>query len=389
MMKTKRLIAIVLGALMTLSCFSGCGGGSGTAGSGANELMIGGAGPLTGSTAIYGIAVKKGAELAINEINEAGGVNGITFKLNFQDDENDAQKSVNAYNKCVDDGCKVFLGPVTSIPCVSVVEEAASNNMFLITPSATAKDCISSDNAVRVCFNDPNQGNASAQYIADNNLAKKIAVIYDSSDVYSSGIYETFDATAKEKGLEIVSVQSFTSSNNTDFSVALQKISESGAELVYLPFYYQQAALVIQQAAKAGYDFKYFGCDGLDGLVKQLDADADLADGVMLLTGFAPDASDEKSQAFVSAYEAAYDETPTQFAAASYDAIYAIKAALEKADISDASISASDLCDEILAVMTQITVEGVTGTITWGEDGEPNKDAKAVKIVDGAYQSMD
>ena len=184
-------------------------------------------------------------------------------------------------------------------------------------------------------------------------------------------------------------MQSFTSSNNTDFSVALQKISESGAELVYLPFYYQQAALVIQQAAKAGYDFKYFGCDGLDGLVKQLDADADLADGVMLLTGFAPDASDEKSQAFVSAYEAAYDETPTQFAAASYDAIYAIKAALEKADISDASISASDLCDEILAVMTQITVEGVTGTITWGEDGEPNKDAKAVKIVDGAYQSMD
>ena len=212
MMKTKRPIAIVLGALMTLSCFSGCGGGSGTAGSGANELMIGGAGPLTGSTAIYGIAVKNGAELAINEINEAGGVNGITFKLNFQDDENDAQKSVNAYNKCVDDGCKVFLGPVTSIPCVSVVEEAASNNMFLITPSATAKDCISSDNAVRVCFNDPNQGNASAQYIADNNLAKKIAVIYDSSDVYSSGIYETFDATAKEKGLEIVSVQSFTSS---------------------------------------------------------------------------------------------------------------------------------------------------------------------------------
>lgn len=261
--------------------------------------------------------------------------------------------------------------------------------MFQITPSGSAVDCVANDNAFRICFNDPNQGIASAQYIAQNDVAKKVAVIYDSSDVYSSGIFDKFVAEAEEQGLEIVAKEAFTSDAKTDFSVQLQKVKESGAELVFLPIYYQEAALILAQADKAGIDnVKWFGCDGLDGIINQLGDDAALAEGVMLLTPFAADAEDDLTQNFVKAYKEKYGVIPNQFAADAYDAAYAIKAAVEQAEVKDGTISTSDLCEKLKAAMLKITVDGVTGSMTWTADGEPTKDPKAMVIKDGAYSAL-
>lgn len=385
----KRTLALVLAICMSLFVFAGCGSTSGTE-VGDNTIVIGGIGPLTGSAAIYGNAVKNGMQLAVDEINAAGGVNGIKFALNFQDDENDAEKAVNAYNTLMDAGLKVLAGTVTSDPCVAVAAKSAEDNVFQITPSGSSVQCTTYDNAYRVCFNDPNQGLAAAQYIKENNLASKVAVIYNSSDVYSSGIYEKFASEASKDGLEITTAQAFTKDNATDFSVQLQKIKESGAELVFLPIYYQEAALILTQADKAGFDFKWFGCDGLDGLTDQLgEANVAMAEDVMLLTPFAADATDEASVKFVSAYKAKFNnETPIQFAADGYDAIYAIKTAMEKAEIKDSSVSASELCEALKKVMTEIEVAGVTGHMTWDESGEPTKEPKAMVIKNGEYKAM-
>ena len=262
--------------------------------------------------------------------------------------------------------------------------------MFMLTPSGSAVECVQFDNAFRICFSDPNQGIAAAQYIKNNNVASKIGVIYDSSDVYSSGIYEKFRTEAASLGLEIVSSQAFTSDSNKDFSVQLQQIKSAGADLIFLPIYYQEAALILTQAHNAGLETKFFGCDGLDGVIKQLGNDAAYAEGVMLLTAYTSDSKEEKSAAFTKAYSEKYnDSNPNQFAADAYDAVYTIKVALEKADVKDASISASELCDLLKKAMTEIEVDGVTGHMVWDESGEPTKDPKAMQIVDGAYTALD
>lgn len=383
----KKLVSLGLAAAMALTSLTGCGSkaeGSST------ELVIGGSGPLTGPAATYGNAVKNGTQLAIDEINKAGGVNGIKLKLNFQDDEADPEKAVNAYNTTLDAGAKVFVGTTTSGACEAIADKTNQDGMFLISPSASSVDSVKNDNQFRVCFNDPNQGSASADYISSNKLASKVAIIYKSSDVYSSGVYEKFVAKAKEDGLEVVAEEAFTADSNTDFSAQLQKVKDSKADLLFLPLYYEEAALILQQADKAGIKTKVFGCDGLDGLTTQLKDNLELTEGVMLLTPFAADAKDEKTQEFVKAYKAAYNnEVPIQFAADAYDAVYTVKAAMEKAGIKDASISINDMCDKLKAAMTEITVDGVTGSMTWDASGEPTKDPKAMVIQSGEYKAME
>ena len=394
----KKAMSLVLAAAMAFS-FAACGGASGTSGatstaSGAASttgtasgaaIKIGGIGPLTGGAAIYGNAVKNGAELAVEEINAKG---GLQFELNFQDDENDPEKSLNAYNNLKDWGMQALLGTVTTQPCLTVAPETAADNMFLLTPSASAVDVIKEDNAFQVCFTDPNQGVASADYIADNGLATKIAIIYDSSDAYSSGIHDKFKEEAATKGLEIVADEAFTADNKTDFSVQVQKAKSSGAELVFLPIYYSEANLIIQEMNKQGCTASIFGCDGLDGLLTIEGADTSLFEGVMLLTPFAADAQDEKTQNFVSKYEEKYGETPNQFAADAYDGVYTILAACEQGGVT-ADMDASAVCDALKAAMTQITVDGLTGEgMKWEATGEVNKAPRAVKIQNGAYTAM-
>ena len=350
-------------------------------------IKVGGIGPITGAAATYGNAVKNAEELAVKEINAANGSDVFDWK--FEDDEHDAEKSVNAYNSLKDWGMQVLAGPVTTTPTLAVAAESVNDNMFVLTPSASAQTVIETgDNVFQICFTDPNQGVASADYIAENALATKIGVIYDSSDAYSSGIYAKFKTEAESKGLEIVTAEAFTSDNKSDLSTQVAKCQEAGAELVFLPIYYTEASQILTTANKTGYEPIFFGCDGMDGILDVEGFDTSLAEGLMLLTPFAADAQDEKTQAFVSAYVAAYGETPNQFAADAYDAIYAIKAAMEEADITPET-SVSDTCDKMKEAMLKIKVNGLTGEdMTWTEDGEPHKAPKAVKVVDGAYQAM-
>ena len=351
-------------------------------------FKIGGIGPVTGAAAVYGLAVKNGAQIAVDEINADGGINGYQIEFNFQDDEHDAEKSVNAYNTLKDWGMQVLMGTVTSAPCVAVADKTNADNMFQITPSGSSVECAQNPNVFRVCFSDPDQGAASATYIAENKLAEKIAVIYGSSDVYSSGIYEKFASEAANQSLEIVDAEAFTADSNKDFSTQLQKAKDAGADLVFLPIYYTEASLILKQADTMGYAPKFFGCDGMDGILQVENFDTKLAEGLMLLTPFAADAQDELTQKFVTSYKENYGETPIQFAADAYDAIYAIKAAMEEADITPET-SVSDTCDKMKEAMLKIKVNGLTGEdMTWTEDGEPHKAPKAVKVVDGAYQAM-
>ncbi|MBE7022800.1 MAG: amino acid ABC transporter substrate-binding protein [Ruminococcaceae bacterium] len=381
----KKCMAILMAALMTVLALSGCTATQVDE----NALVIGGIGPVTGVAAAYGQGVKNGATLAVEEINAAGGVNGLQLAFHFEDDEHDAEKAVNAYNTLKDKGIQLLMGTVTSVPCVAVAAKTAEDNMFQLTPSGSSVECIKNDNAFRICFSDPNQGAASAEYIAEHQLASKVAVIYNSSDVYSQGIYETFAAEAAARNLTITTAEAFTDDSATDFTVQLQKVKESGAELLFLPIYYEAAALILTQADNMDLDVKFFGCDGLDGIIGQLGDNAALADGVMLLTPFAADATDEKSVAFVTAYKEKYNnEIPNQFAADAYDAIYTIKAALEDAQVTDATISMSELCEKLKVSMQNITVAGVTGTMQWDASGEPTKDPKAMYIENGAYKAM-
>ncbi len=386
MKKLKKVVSLLLVTSVAVASLTACGT---KVSSGGDTFFVGGIGPVTGGAAVYGQSVKNAAELAVEEINKAGGINGTQIKFSFEDDEADGEKAVNAYNTLKDQGMKILMGTVTSGACASVIDKTKSDNMFQLTPSASSKDVLALGNVFQVCFSDPNQGIASADYIGSKGIASKVAVIYDSSDIYSSGIYEKFKEEAAGQNFEIVAEEAFTADSKTDFSVQLQKAKDAGAELVFLPIYYAEASLILTQAAALDYKPIFFGCDGLDGILTVDNFDTSLAEGVMLLTPFAADATDEKTVAFVNAYKAKYTDTPNQFAADAYDAIYIIKAAIEKSG-AKADMSISELGDAIRGAMTQISVDGLTGAgMTWSEAGEVNKAPRAVVIQDGAYVSAE
>ncbi len=364
---------------------------SGDAASASSDLTwkIGGQGPLTGGAAIYGQAVVNGAQIAIDEINKNGGINGYQVEFKTADDEHDQEKAVNAYNSLKDWGMQMLIGPTTSAPTIAVASEAQNDNLFLLTPSGSAVDCTAAPNAFRVCFSDPAQGTKSAEYIGTHKIATKIGIIYDSSDVYSSGIHDAFVAESGNQGLEIVADEQFTADSKTDFSTQLQKMQDAGAELVFLPFYYTEAALVLTQANTMGYKPTFFGCDGMDGILDVENFDTSLADGLMLLTPFAADATDDMTVNFVKAYKDAYGSTPVQFAADAYDAAYIIKTAAEAANLTPDK-SVDEIGTALEEQMQKITYDGLTGSsMTWDAQGDVDKDPKAVVVKDGAYVSAD
>ena len=389
----RKFISVMLVAAMAVTALTGCGSNSSSSyKKDADKYYIGGIGPTTGATAIYGTAVKNGAQIAVDEINAAGGINGKQIEYRFEDDQNDAEKAVNAYNTLKDWGMQMLVGTTTTAPCIAVAGKTASDNVFQITPSASSPDVLSSGNGnvFQVCFTDPNQGVASAQYIAENKLPTKIGIIYDSSDVYSSGIEEKFEAEAKTQGLNIVSKAAFTADSKTDFGTQLQKAKDAGADLLFLPIYYQEASIILKQADTMGYKPKFFGVDGMDGILTVENFDTKLAEDVMLLTPFAADAKDKTVQNFVKTYKEKYKDTPNQFAADSYDAVYALKAAIEESKATT-DMSASDMCDALKGAMTKIKMQGLTGGkdgLTWNESGEVTKSPKAVIIKNGAYKAM-
>lgn len=371
--------------------------GASEGGSGAltGTLKVGMIGPLTGAAALYGNAVTNGTKIAVDEINAISG----DFKMEYQpeDDEHDAEKSVNAYNKLKDWNVQAIVGCVTTTPCVAVAAEANNDRVFMLTPSASATSVTEQgDDIFQLCFSDPNQGSASAQYIKDNNLGSKIAIIYNNSDVYSTGIYQTFSTKAAEVGLEVVSTTTFTDDTANDFSVQLTDAKNAGADLIFLPIYYTPASLILQQADSMGYKVPMFGVDGMDGILGLEGFDTKLAEGVMLLTPFSADAKDEKTVNFVKKYQDSFKEVPIQFAADGYDCPYAIYEALKfyaskngGLDVTDKSHE--DICKILVSVFSDpaFSVDGITGEgMTWTANGEVNKAPKAVVIKDGTYVGL-
>lgn len=387
--------------ILSVAGLAACGNsGSSSAGS-STTFKLGNIGPLTGGAAIYGNATKNGAQLAVDEINAAGG--SIQFERNCQDDEHDPEKSVNACNNLKDWGLQVLVGPTTTNPCVAVSAETNSDNVFELTPSASSNDVIGGqedadgnvttarkDNVFQMCFTDPNQGTASAQYLAKKQLGTKIAVIYNNSDAYSAGVYKKFEAEAANQGLQIVSTSTFTDDNATDFSVQLNDAKNNGADLVFLPIYYTPAALILTQANGMGYEPDFFGCDGMDGILTVEGFDTKLAEGLMLLTPFVATATDEKTSAFTKAYKDAYGDEPIQFAADAYDCVYVVKELLEKTGCTP-DMSASDICDKLKAAIADgYTYSGLTGeNMSWKDTGEVSKEPKGMVIKDGVYQPLD
>ncbi len=377
----KKVVSIALALIMLVCLFAGCS--SEKDASGSEALKIGFIGPLTGGAAVYGNAAKRGAEIAVKEINAKG---GLQIEFNAQDDENDAEKSVNAYNNLMDWGMQILVGTVTTTPCVAVSAEAYADRVFTLTPSASSAEVPSGkDNVYQICFTDPNQGKASAKYIADNMADAKIAVIYDNGSVYSSGIYQTFESEAKTLGLNIVSVSTCTE-DTSDFSVQVSDAKNAGADLVFLPIYYTPASLILNYANSIGYTPTFFGVDGMDGILTLEGFNTALAEGVMLLTPFAADAADEATQSFVSSYQTAYGEVPNQFAADAYDCIYAVYQAFTATGLGT-DASTEDICDAMCKQFNTMSFSGLTGqNMTWSA-GQVDKAPAAVVIKDGVYVS--
>ena len=392
----KKIFALMLSVLMLASLLAGCGSSAApaetkapasegeAAAPAADAIKLGMCGPLTGGAAVYGTAVQAGMEIAVEEINAKG---GLQFALNCQDDEHDTEKAANAYNALKDWGMQVMAGPVTTAPSNVVAAECANDEIFMLTPSASGASVIEyGDNIFQICFTDPNQGTASADYMANNGMADKvIGVIYDSSDVYSAGIYEKFAAQAQANGLNVACVEAFTADNKADLTTQVTKCKEAGCEVVFLPFYATEAAQVLTYANTIGFAPVFFGCDGLDGVLTVEGFDPTLAEGVMLLTPFSADAEDEATKSFVAKFQEKTGIIPNQFAADAYDVIYAIYQACIAGNVT-ADMSAAEINAILVEQFTSMTFDGLTGAgMTWAATGEVSKSPMAVVIKDGVY----
>ncbi len=384
----KKMFALMLAMMMVLSLLAGCGSSEPKADAPASDtpagaIKIGMCGPLTGGAAVYGTAVQAGMEIAVEEINAKG---GLQFALNCQDDEHDTEKAANAYNALKDWGMQIMAGPVTTAPCNVVAAECANDQIFMLTPSGSGASIIEyGDNIFQICFTDPNQGTASADYMASHDLGTTIGVIYDSSDVYSSGIYEKFAAQAQTLGLNVACVEAFTADNKADLTTQVTKCQDAGCDLVFLPFYATEAAQVLTYANKIGYAPTFFGCDGMDGILTVEGFDPALAEGLMLLTPFSADSADEATQSFVKKFQEKTGIVPNQFAADAYDVIYSLHQACTNAGVT-ADMSAADINAALIEQFTTMTFDGLTGSgMTWKATGEVSKTPMAVVIENGVY----
>ena len=389
----KKVLAMLMAALMVAAMFTGCSSSkpatetTAAAAAAAGTVKIGMSGPLTGGASAYGLAVKAGMEVAVEEINAKG---GLQIEFNAQDDEADGEKAVSAYNVLKDWGMQVMAGQVTTGSALAVAPESTADNMFNLTPSASAESlALSGANIFQMCFTDPNQGASAAELVSTKALGTKVGVIYDSSDDYSSGLYKGFSDKAAELGLEIVATTSFTADNKADLSTQVTQCQDAGADLVFLPIYYTEAAQILSYANKIGYAPKFFGCDGMDGILTVEGFDTSLAEGLALMTPFDANASDEATQSFVAKFKEKMDGlVPNQFAADGYDVIYALYNAMTAAGVTG-SESASEICTALEAQFATMTIDGLTGTgMHWDENGMISKAPAAVVIENGVYVPM-
>ncbi|MDO4618419.1 MAG: ABC transporter substrate-binding protein [Clostridia bacterium] len=370
----KKLFAIVLAMAVMLSVLAGCGGNY-TAKN--KEFFIGATGPLTGDTASYGISVNEGAMLAVKEINAAGGLNGVMFKYEMKDDKSTAADAAIGYDTLFEAGMNVSIGSVTSGSCDSFASKADEDGLFFITPSASAANVIENrPTAFRVCFGDPDQGILAAQEITKE--FSNIGCIYDTSDPYSKGIYDAFEAEMKNLGKEF-KAQSFNAETKTDFSIQVEALKD--CDVIFLPIYYTEAGLIAKAATAKGSTALLFGCDGFDGVADQIDDS--VKNEIKYITPFDVNSTNEKTAKFVEAYKAEYDgKVPDQFAADGYDAVMAIYEAMKKADVKDPTISAKDLADLIIPAITaeDFVYVGATGEMKWDASGACTKVPQIIEL---------
>ncbi len=379
----KKVLALVLAVMLVAAMFAGCG-----AKADPKVLKIGMSGPLTGGAAVYGAAVEAGMKIAVEEINAAAGEDGLKIEFNSQDDEHDNEKALNAYNTLKDWGMQIFAGAVTTGPCLSIAPATVEDQIFMMTPSGSSdKIANTGSNIYQMCFTDPNQGANAAQLVSDKNLATNIGIIYDNSDDYSKGLMNGFKERAAELNLNIVCETSFTTDNKNDLTTQVTQCKDAGCDFVFLPFYAEQAVQVLTYADKIGYEPTFFGCDGMDGVLTIDGFDTSLAEGLMLMTPFNPDAPE--SAAFVAKYQKAMDGViPNQFAADGYDVIYAIYNACIATGINGTT-AADEACATLMKYFATYQFTGLTGTgMTWDAAGMISKVPAAVVIQDGKYVAL-
>ena len=372
----KKLFALLLAAAMLMTCAAAVA-------ESAAPLKIAVIGPLTGGADIYGKACKWGAEVARDEINAKG---GLQIELITLDDVHDPETSLAAYGQAIDRGAQMIDGTTTTGPCLAVSAVAYEDRMFMLTPSASNDGVVADkDNMYQVCFQDPVMGVISANMIKNNNMGSKIAVIYNISDDYSTTIAQSFHAEAEKLGLDIVLENTFIE-GDTDYSTQVIKAKEAGADLVFLPIYYGPASMILRAAKDIDYAPVFFGVDGMDGILAIENFDASLAEGVILLTPFSAYDTDEDVVSFVEKYCAISENgvQPNQFAADSYDAIYALYQASVNAGITG-DTPYNEACELLIQQFSTMEFEGLTGTMRWDETGAVSKLPSAYVIKDGRY----
>lgn len=390
-MKIKKTIAIILSLVLCLGLFAGCSSSSGSS-SGYTakntEYVIGVSGPLTGGAAMYGQAVVQSAQIAVDEINAAGGLNGVKFKLVATDDMHDATKVSTNYSSMLEGGMQVSLGTVTSQPCLEFKNLSADDNVFFLTPSASSDDVPANDNGYQMCFADGNQGKVAAEFVNANFAGQTIGVCYKSDEAYSKGIFDQF----KENLSDTVTVieTTFTDANATDFSSQIDTLKD--CKFIFMPTYYTPASLFMTQAKNIiAPDAVYYGCDGFDGIdsIEGFDITT-VPQAVTMLSHFNSKAESGPAKEYIDKYSAKYGTaTLNQFGASAYDCVYAIYGAMKKAVDEGkeipVTISASDLCDILKDQFSNgyTLTGGVTGeTISWDANGYVNKVAIQYVIKD-------
>ena len=397
----KKFFATLMTVTMVAGMLAGCGSAKEQPATGSTSaepsaastagapLKIGMTGPLTGDNSAYGIAVRGGMQVAVDEINAKGGLQ-IDFRA--EDDEADvSDKAVAAYNTLKDWGMQLFAGATTTGSSLTLAAETANDEIFMLTPSASAVDvAMTGTNVHQMCFTDPNQGASAAELMAQKWPDATIGMIYDSSDAYSSGVAEGFLAKAQELNLNVaVSDAAFTADNKADLSTQVTKCKDAGCDLVFLPFYYAEASRVLTYANSIGYKPTFFGCDGMDGILTVEGFNHELAEGLVLMTPFDANATDERTVAFVEQFKANNDGlVPNQFAADGYDVIYALYDACVAAGI-DGSTSPQDACTKLCEQFQSMTFDGLTGKdMSWDANGMISKAPAAVVVTDGVYVPM-
>ena len=378
----KKVFAIVLAAMMLMATLVGCNNAAGSSYTANNtEFVIGVSGPLTGSAALYGTAVKNAAQIAVDEINAAGGLNGVTFKLVAMDDKNNPDLVSGNYSALLEGGMQLSLGTVTTKPGLEFKNLSADDNVFFLTPSASGDDIPTNANGYQMCFADGNQGKVAADFVNQNFAGKSIGAFFKADEPYSKGIYDQFKANL-DASVTVIET-SFTDAGATDFSTQIDTLKD--CEFIFMPTYYEPASLFMTQAKDIlSPTAVYYGCDGFDGIDSQEGFDiTTIPQEITMLSHFNSKATEGAAKVFIDKYVEAYGkDTLNQFGASAYDCVYALYGAMKKAVDGGkeipVTISASDLCEILKAefVGGYTVTDAVTGdNITWDATGYVNKTA--------------